>query len=466
MSCQITLIGLWAVIPAAPAQPYLRVTGRLTGVGPTGGCPPSPPSTTPEVNVSFGTFGSVPNVPLNTAGYFRAEVPLTAPNPTGLSVSVTVTCVGDASCSDTSILVVSGCQTQVTYFNSEVVPGALTPGGVRVVGFVRGCASSGVPAKDRVTLSVSDFPVPPNPPTLLGTTTVVVDDYTGEFQELVPLVTTVQCDDLVTVTAACVTNPGCTNDLTDRLTCLQCFRAQITPPAYGPCSSSATQPVTLTATISIAAGATRDFSWDFGDGASATLPTINNATGTAATTHVRTVTHSYATGNYQARLSVFPFDADCPVITQAVGVQCDPCPVITVSPVVVDSCVGTTRTAHLDAQVTTAAGQQAVLQWEFGDTTWGPAIIIPGGATAQQSPQSHSYAAPGTYQARLNTILPAGCPPSPVTVTIPECPPPSCTIGIGQITTSVGTCNANGTRTVTATATLTNVTATDEYAWQ
>jgi hypothetical protein len=450
VACTVSLFGIWAVVPPGGLTPsVLRVAGTMTG-GCVGG----------SVVVAVPPFGSAPAVQL-VNDRFRVELGLTGPITVGAFVAVTVTCVGDPSCTQTVTAAVAGCSAQVSFFSADVQPGFLTPSAVLVSGFLRGCAT------DQVTIDSM-------PPGVLAPTTVMVDHYTGSFFNVpVPVLTPLQCDDPITVTAQCTGTAGCTAPpLTDRLTCSQCFRASVVITS-GPCTGTPpTQAVTFTATIGIPAKTVQQFQWDYGDGQSGSPFTVDNANGTGAATYVvAEPPHAYSPGPYTATLRVVPPPFECPDFTVNVVVQCDVCPTISVAPIVIaPTCVGTTRTVIFPAQITTSAGQLAVVQWDYGDPqggtpSLGPATVIPAGATMQPYPQSHAYQAPGTYQATLTTIVPSGCPPVVVPVTVAACPTPNCTLDITGIATAIGGCNPDDTRTVVATAVLTNQDPADRYWW-
>jgi hypothetical protein len=99
------------------------------------------------------------------------------------------------------------------------------------------------------------------------------------------------------------------------------------------------------------------------------------------------------------------------------ALTCQECPDLTIDgvnpPTVSMNCVAGMRTVTFTYHVAQAAGQNAVLQWDFGDGTPTVAFVVtgptpPGGAQTQ-----HDYQAPAsgisTFIATLSVVFPADC---------------------------------------------------------
>lgn len=134
-------------------------------------------------------------------------------------------------------------------------------------------------------------------------------------------------------------------------------------------------------------------------------------------------------------------------LTEWLGVLSYPgCPTVSVDPPAVGNCVaGTTQVTLTVSNVAQPPGQQAALQWDFGDGTLGVAFPVPG--TPIPFATQHSYTS-GNFVAQLNVIVPTGCPPVLVQLGVPPCN--DCP-AIQGVTFAEGPCDDQGNRPVTAT---------------
>jgi PKD repeat protein len=137
--------------------------------------------------------------------------------------------------------------------------------------------------------------------------------------------------------------------------------------------------VTFDATAStVQSGSITKYSWDFGDGQSATGATV---------------THSFASsGTYDVRLTVTSDQAAISVATGNVQIT-NPAPVAVITPTAVNGTVGDPISLSGD-QSSDANGKIQAYAWDFGD----------GSPLAEGATASHRYAAPGTYQVRLSVF--------------------------------------------------------------
>ena len=175
--------------------------------------------------------------------------------------------------------------------------------------------------------------------------------------------------------------------------------------ANGPCTPDGTRrTITLDATIDRAPD---EYVWDFGDGASQTLP------GTSAHT-----THDFAPGTWTVKLiATGPGDCSTFVQTQITVPPC--CPQVTGISVSQAPCVKGTPTVEVTLTAQATGEPPSAVTWDFGDNSSGSGGLV----------QTHTYA-PGTYSISV-TLNAAGCPPTtfpPITVTVDPCsdtPPPT-----------------------------------------
>jgi hypothetical protein len=452
MPCSISLISVNGIVPTGATDPtVMRVTGTALQCA------------SGQVNVTSSITAASGPVNVDANGHFRADVPINAtPAPhCGDTISVRVECVGQTSCfTQNTALTLNCCEFPILFFQGITPPGALAPTELQVGGAVFGCPS------DQVVIS---SPIATTSPP------INVDPYTGAFTATLPITTPTDCDKKIEVTATCFGTPGCYRTLKGPLSCPDCYRAQVTI-ATAPCTGMPPQqPVTLNSTIEIPAGQIHDFYWQFVNTATGAITTgttftIDNSAGTAtaATPHAHSDTFSLPPGTYTATLKLVPPPGECAEVSVTVVAQCTGCPTVVVDPPQVGSCdsVGN-RSVTLTTHVTPATGQTVVLQWDFGGSTFGPAKVYTAAATYVET---HNFPATGstasTYNITLDVTLPTGCQNVPVTVTVPPCEPPPCTLAIQDISIQVGQCNANGTRTVTATASLNSTDPSDEYWWQ
>jgi hypothetical protein len=448
--CSISLISVNGIVPTGATDPtVLRVTGTAFQCA------------SGQVNVTSSITAPSGPVNVDANGHFRAELPITAtPAPhCGDTISVRVECVGQTNCfTQNTAQTLNCCEIPILFFQGITPPGALAPTQLSVGGALFGCPS------DQVVIS---SPIATTSPP------ISVDPYTGGFTASLPITTPTDCDRQVEVTATCVGTAGCSRTVKSPLACPDCYRAQVTI-ATAPCTGTPPQqPITLNSTIEIPAGQIHDFYWQLVNTATGATTTgtvfqIDNSAGNAATPHTHSDTFNLAPGTYSATLKIVPPPYECAEVSVTVVAQCTGCPTVVVDPPQVGNCDSAgNRTVTLTTHVTPATGQTVVVQWDFGGGVFGPSKVYSAAATYVET---HSFAATGstasTYNITLDVILPTGCQNVPVTVTVPPCEPPPCTLVIQDITIQVGQCNANGTRTVTATASLNNTDPSDEYWWQ
>jgi PKD repeat protein len=441
MACSIALTAVnGIVLPGQTAPATLRVTGTATQCS------------SGQVLVSSSLTANATTT-VDPNGRFRVDLPITAsPAPAcGDTIQVSVECVGQSQCKVVEpARVLECCSVPTLFFQAIRPPGSVLPTDLQVQGVLLGCASDQVIISSSVTATTGP---------------IAVDPFTGGFSVTLPLTTAVQCEDKISVTAACSGSSGCSRTVDARLTCPGCYGASVTT-SYAACvGTPPTQPVTFDAQIAIPT-TSQDFYWDFGDGTTGPVFTIANPPpGNSATTHPHVETHNYTPGSYLATLKVSPPPFECAELQIPVTASCTsgPCPTITTTPAQVGGCVGGKRTVSLTATVVAPSGPSAVVvYWDFGDTTVGAPVTVAAGSTATV-PQTHDYL-PGSYTALLKVVLPSGCTDMPVTVTVPTC---SCTLSVQNIATTVGPCDpVTNTRTVTATAVLNNTDPSDLYYWQ
>ena len=302
----------------------LRVAGRLSQ------CPSGQvvvrvnapfTATSPATSPSYGAFGDgfVVIIPIPAAAGLHC----------GDAIDVVAECYQRAACNDLYSGPLRCCAITILTSTAIVVPGSLTPSQIRVEGTAFGC-TSGPPfiANAPVVVQVT-FPggaVVPGAP-------VAVDTLTGVFSALIPVPagTVVQCDGVIpSIEAFCSSNASCSAQpiVNSTLPCPQCARATTTIASQDPCTGTPPkQPITLGATISIAAGTKRNFKWSYGDGSVSPVFGIDNSTGSASTPHsvppypgIPGFAHPYTPGTYTAEL----------IVTDAQGnaLECDrfPCP--------------------------------------------------------------------------------------------------------------------------------------------
>jgi PKD repeat protein len=446
MACSIAFTTVNGIVQLGQTDPsVLRVTGVATEC------------TSGQVMVS-SPIASSQTVPV-VNGRFRAELTITAtPAPhCGDLITVRAECVGQATCFvQEQQRQLTCCEIPMLYFQAVTPLGSLLPSQLSVRGTIHGCAT------DQIVISS---------PITATTGPIAVDPYTGEFSESLPITSAVQCDDRVAVTVACSSGVGCTRTVEVALDCPICYRGAVTVDATAACTGMPLKkPITLNVTIGLPAGRKERFHWDYGDGSPiGTQFTIDNTLGTAGATYPHSEAHDYAPGTYTATLKIDPPREACPDLTVTIVAQCTTtgCPTIVVDPPQVSGqCVNGKRTITLTSHITAPAGQGVFAQWDYGDGTVGPGIVVNAASTLTNT-QTHDYA-PGTYTASLNILSPTGCPPvPPVQVVVPPCTPPTCTLVVTGIAVQVGACDpVTGMRTVTATGSVNNNDPADRYYWQ
>lgn len=132
------------------------------------------------------------------------------------------------------------------------------------------------------------------------------------------------------------------------------------------------------------------------------------------------------------------------------------CPTVVASVAIGPCNADGTRSASLTANFTSlGAGGPIVVEWDYGDGTSGSAFAVSAIGTFTEGP--HAYAGPGPFPAQLNFILPAACPPVDFTVdltAVTPCPAAPCPDIVSFSAAASGLCNADSTRDVTLSATL------------
>jgi hypothetical protein len=439
MACDVQILSVNGIDAAGGNNPtQLRVAGRLSQ------CPSGQvvvrvnapfAATSAPTSPSYGSFGD---------GFIVViPIPGNAALHCGDAIDVVAECYQREACNDAYTGPLRCCAITILTLDSVVPPGALAPSQIDVTGTAFGC-TGGPPfvASDPVVVQIT-FPggaaVPSAP--------AAVDALTGAFAASisVPAGVNVQCDGLLPLIEAwCSSNPACAAQPipNGRIPCNQCARAVPGIVTAGTCAGTPPkQPITLGATINIAKGI-QYFRWSYGDGASSLSPVfaIDNSGGTAVTPHVVPPysnpavpnSHNYAPGTYRAELVVTNaagIALECDRIPLPVNASCNQCPTITVT-ATAGPCMNGMSLVTLGTNIASLPMGATVLQWEhrpgqFGSAqaatavgAWPPTVVA--------GVNQFSYP-PGTYTANLVTVLPGGCPPSPVTVTI-SCPPACCPI--------------------------------------
>jgi PKD domain len=443
VACTITISAANGIVQSGQTDPsVLRVTGTAIGC------------TSNHVVVTTSISAATAPVTVDGNGRFRADIPITAsPLPhCGDLIDVRVECSGQPACfALEQQRPLTCCEIPVLFFQGVTPLGSLTPSHLLVQGVARGCPL------DQVIISSSHTAT---------SAPISVDPMTGAFTTTLPLTMAAQCDDDVLVSVVCPSGAGCQRAVRGKLDCASCFRAAVSV-VVGACAGTPpVAPVTLNANIGLAVGTSQTFVWDFGDGTTSAPFTVTNSTSTAATPLPHNETHDYAPGTYTAVLEI-P-GSECPELRVTFVVQCasTSCPTITLDPPQLSStCVNGKYTVTLTAHMSAPTGQTAVVQWNYGDGSLGPATVVNGG-TSVVDIKAHDFA-PGTYTATLDVILPTGCPPQTVTVVVPTCPTEVCTLQVQNIIVQIGPCDSvTGNRTVVATGVVNNTDPADLYYWQ
>lgn len=421
--CQVQIISVNGIVPLGSINPtQLKVTGYLTNC------------LSGQVVVSSSiTAPSPPTAPVYLGGGFVVLLNITPANVAcDTQVNVHAECYQTPGCYDNYAGPLKCCDVVISLFDAVVTPGSLTPSQIRVTGTLKGCISDQV-IVGPVYNTLSGLPVTgpslPKP----------VDPVTGSFIVQLPITAAVQCDDNLTVTAECYTNPGCkSTPKSGRLDCPQCARALVSIVNAGPCTGSPPkQPITLGATINIAKGTMGYFKWNYGDGSPlGPLFEIDNTGGTATTAHIvppytpLQLPHDYSPGTYVAELIVTNAQGsplECDRIPLQVVATCNQCPDVIVSANQPGPCINGKRKVTLITNVNSLPAATA-FQWLFGDSQQGLAKSVTATGSWPTPPDplvnEHEYL-PGTYTAQLVNIVSPNCSMGIVTVTFTVNPCPN-----------------------------------------
>jgi hypothetical protein len=268
--------------------------------------------------------------------------------------------------------------------------------------------------------------------------------------------TAVQCGDIVLVTPHCHPNDGepCTGlpvklkvSCTGQCPSLKDLQAAVSTS----CNADGTRTVTLSALVTLAGSGSVQVQWQY-ETQNFSQETTISATGTTQTTY------NYLPGDYVAVLIVTT-PAGC--ASQSVKFHVPDCPAPPASgcPTLKDlnaavssTCnADGTRTVTLSAMVTLTGSGSVEVQWQYDTQNFSQATTISATGTTQTT---YNYA-PGTYAAHLLVTTPTGCPSALVKFHVPECPVPGCPTLSDPAVQAAADCNADGTRTVTLSATVT-----------
>jgi hypothetical protein len=384
-------------------------------------------------------------VPVDALGRFAAVLPLVVGSvQCGTAVTVTAVCQGTPTCADTFSGPLPCCEFDFATATAVVIPGSLSPSAVRLNGLALGCFANAV------TIS--------SPAGLFATVTGAPVDTFGNFSATIPLTAAAQCDDKLVIELSC--GAGCVRRLSLPLACTDCARAQVSASVALPCTGTpATATVTLNATISIAAGSTAYFSWDYGDGSFGPVFQINNAAGTATSQYTHAETHVYANGSFAAELRVTNaagVPLECATIPLTVTVNCACAVAVTITADPPGPCVGGTRQVTYHATVSGVPASGGALQWSFpGSTTTSTSafVVTTNGAIPDQTVTYPATGASTTVSASITVVLPSGCtvttsPP----VTIQPCTLCCPTVSVSAAPTGCAPANASATFTATMAA--------------
>jgi PKD repeat protein len=189
------------------------------------------------------------------------------------------------------------------------------------------------------------------------------------------------------------------------------------PATTAPVASFTASPTSGTAPLNVtftdtSTGSPTSWAWDFGDGGTSTA---------------QNPSHSYAAaGNYTAKLTATNSGGSSSA-TKTITVS-----TATTAPVASFTASPTSGTAPLNVTFTdTSTGSPTSWAWDFGD----------GGTSTAQNP-SHSYAAAGTYTAKLTATNSGGSSSASTTITVTSSSTPPPTTGVtvvGSSTTYSGT---------------------------
>lgn len=269
--------------------------------------------------------------------------------------------------------------------------------------------------------------------------------------------TAVQCGDVLLVTAHCYPKDGeaCQSETQKlKVTCTGgCpTLSQANAVVSSTCNADGTRTVTLSATVTLVAGSGPvEVQWQY-DTQNFSQPTTISATGTTQTTY------NYQPGDYIAWLLVTT-PTGCASVSQKFHVPDCPaspasgCPTLKDLQAAVSSTCNAdgTRTVTLSALVTLTGSSPVEVQWQYDSQNFSQATTISATGTTVTT---YNYA-PGTYAAHLLVVTPTGCPSSLVKFHVPECPVPGCPTLSNPVVQPAAGWNADGSQTVTLSATVT-----------
>lgn len=424
--CTLTIASVNGVIDANGNPVSLQVRGALTG------CPGNQPG---QVTVSSNVTATSALLPLSGFDFF-ADLPITQSGIVcGSSVTVTATgqCgITTTQCSATYPATPLVCCQLGPVFVQAVSAGSLVPTSLKVAGTFFGCSGTEV-LIGRISL---DPPGSTNPRFVTPDVPVPLDQVSGSFSGTVPIDQTrigqVLCGDTVYVTVACVQNLLCSGQQSATVVCIDCPPRALLGFSAGACTGTPPkQPISLTATICIAKGATECFQWIYGDGQSGVVFTIDNQAGDANTQHTQTPPeppHLYAPGSYVAQLTQVNCKTSIPLEqckdSIALTVTCDNCPTIAIKNIAAGACSNGTQSVTWDVTISNAPAGGIALQYDYGDGTPTTGFTA-GNGSLPTSQTGHTYAAPPqgtqTYSGALMVIFPGGCSSVPLSVTIGPC---------------------------------------------
>lgn len=134
---------------------------------------------------------------------------------------------------------------------------------------------------------------------------------------------------------------------------------------------------------------------------------------------------------------------------------CNCCPRVTVTAPQIGPCDANGNrpvTFITSISVVQSGCAPVVVERDFGDNTTGAAQVISTAGTFTYT-EVHTYA-PGNYTSLLNVLSPSGCPPAPIAVSVPSCPPVAC-CPVLNAGVNVGNCDGSGNFTATFSLTVT-----------
>jgi PKD domain len=465
MACTITIQHLNGVVPVGQTEiTILRIIGDAPGCA--------------QVAISSTALGIAPTTATVTGNQFHVDLPITVtPKPACQDVvDITVECT-DGQCQRTAHYQLACCQVFIASASVEgLTPGhALLPATLRVSGEAQGCARVGSPPRAVVTVTAATASGLP-----LGTATAYVDDLTGVFDATIGLTAThpVVCGEQILLAVSCDSGTPCQTPAAPyTVNCPDCYRVYASVDTSKPCSGpvgAKTKDTVIDVEIGLPAAGTKGFFWDLGGG---TVGSTFTATVTSASdVYKNRQSFTLAPGMYTAVLRFANGPPEhCVEYETRFNVDCDDggggddCPSIDPPSVSAQCDAMGRRAVTFSAKPPAAPHGQVIAQWDYtGAGYFGQTIVMPANSTANVTQTVNL--SPGSYTAKLVTILPAAptCPDRAAPFTVPPCPmPPVCTLDILDVqVTSSTDCNPDGSRTVTATATLNSTDPADRYFWQ